>query len=69
MPSADDACCALAAFLDALEPSSQCVGLEAHLARGDDESALSRIALHRPMANAFLQHGVTGAIGDSECTM
>ena len=53
-------------FADALEARVERFSLQPGFARGDDERAFGRIALHRPAPVALLQHGVVGAVGDGQ---
>ena len=53
---------------DAGEAGVERFGLQPGLARGDDQRAFGRIALHRPTSVALLQHGVVGAVGSAERT-
>ena len=53
-------------FADAREARVERVGLQAGLARGDDQRAFGRVALDRPAAVVLLQHGVVRAIGGRE---
>ena len=53
-------------FADALEAGVERLLLQPGLARGDDQRAFGRVALHRPAPVALLQHGIVGAVGDGQ---